>query len=94
MQGFEHRAWIEFHVVANADGRNDAAASPVTHSMHRQIDDRGQRLWTIQKEHEASQAKIDLGMCGVLSWEARNDAIAAGATATRRPLPDPVAVWA
>jgi hypothetical protein len=41
-------------------------------------DDKGERLWTIQKEREGSQLKIDLGMCGVLSWEARTDAIGAG----------------
>lgn len=42
-------------------------------------DDKGDRLWTIQKEREGGQLKIDLGVCGVISWEARNDAIAAGA---------------
>lgn len=42
-------------------------------------DDQGNRLWTIQKEREASQLKIDYAMCGILSWEARSDAITAGA---------------
>ena len=41
-------------------------------------DDNGNRLWTIQKEREGSQLKIDLAMCGILSWEARNDAVSAG----------------
>jgi hypothetical protein len=41
-------------------------------------DDRNERLWTIQKEREGSQLKIDLAMAGNLSWEARTDAIAAG----------------
>lgn len=41
--------------------------------------DRGERLYTIQKEREGSQLKIDLAMAGALSWEARNDAIGAGA---------------
>jgi len=42
-------------------------------------DEKGQRLWVIQKERDGSQLKIDLGMAGALSWEARSDAIAAGA---------------
>lgn len=42
-------------------------------------DDKGNRMFTIQKERESSQLKIDLDVAGSLSWEARNDAIAAGA---------------
>jgi phage terminase large subunit-like protein len=42
-------------------------------------DDEGKALWLIEKERSDSPHKIDLAMCGVLSWEARNDAIAAGA---------------
>lgn len=59
-----------------------AFAAHVGHSHKRLVnarDDKGERLWTIQKEREASQLKIDLAMAGVLSWEARSDAIAAGA---------------
>jgi hypothetical protein len=44
-------------------------------------DDKGNRLWTIAKERPGSPIKIDLAMCGVLGWEARSDAIAAGAIA-------------
>lgn len=54
----------------------------IGHSQRRPVnarDDKGERLWTIQKEREGSQLKIDLAMCGVLTWEARTDAIAAGA---------------
>lgn len=43
-------------------------------------DDEGKPLWTIQKERHDSPNKIDIAMASVLSWEARNDAIAAGAT--------------
>lgn len=46
-------------------------------------DDKGERLFVIQKEREGSQLKIDLGMAGSLSWEARTDAIAAGALEER-----------
>jgi len=70
------------------------AAGEVPHSEHEEFaahighahkrlvnvrDDKGERLWTIQKERPHSQLKIDLGMCGVLGWEARSDALAAGA---------------
>lgn len=41
--------------------------------------DEGRRLWLIQKDRPNSPHKIDLAMCAVLSNEARNDAIAAGA---------------
>ena len=43
-----------------------------------ELDEQGQHLWVIQKERPDSPHKIDLGMCSVLSWEARTDAIAAG----------------
>lgn len=42
-------------------------------------DDRGERLWTVSKERPDSPHKIDAAVAAVLSWEARNDAIAAGA---------------
>jgi phage terminase large subunit-like protein len=38
----------------------------------------GRPLWLIRKERPDSPHKIDLAMAAVLSWEARNDAIAAG----------------
>lgn len=41
-------------------------------------DEQGKPLWLIQKERPDSPNKIDLAMCAVLSWEARNDAIADG----------------
>ena len=42
-------------------------------------DAEGQRLWLIQKERPDSPHKIDAAMAAVLSWEARNDAVTAGA---------------
>lgn len=42
-------------------------------------DDRDQPLYVIRKDKPDSPRKIDLAMCSVLSWEARMDAIAAGA---------------
>ena len=41
-------------------------------------DDQGVPLWTMYKERPDSPHKIDLAVAGVLSWEARCDAIAAG----------------
>lgn len=41
-------------------------------------DENGQPLWTIYKERADSPHKIDGAMAGILSWEARNDALTAG----------------
>lgn len=41
--------------------------------------DPSRAVWLIQKERHDSPKKIDLAMAGCLSWEARTDAIAAGA---------------
>ena len=43
-----------------------------------QLDEDGTPLWVIEKERHDSPNKIDLAMAGVLSWQARLDAIAAG----------------
>jgi phage terminase large subunit-like protein len=48
-------------------------------------DENGKALWLIQKERADSVHKIDLAMAAVLSWEARNDAIAAGALPPASP---------
>jgi hypothetical protein len=41
-------------------------------------DDEGRPMWTLCKERPGSPDKIDAAMAGVLSWEARSDALAAG----------------
>jgi hypothetical protein len=41
--------------------------------------DEDEPLWVIKKERRDSPLKIDLAVAGCLSWEARGDAIAAGA---------------
>lgn len=48
-------------------------------------DDEQRPLWGIQKERPDSPRKMDAAMAGILAWEARGDAIAAGATATSEP---------
>ncbi len=45
-------------------------------------DEEGNHLWTIYKERPDSPHKIDAAMAAVLSWEAKSDAIAAGALQT------------
>lgn len=44
-------------------------------------DEDGRTLWILYKDGDNSPRKIDCGPAAVLSWRARNDAIAAGATA-------------
>ena len=44
------------------------------------VDGEGKKQWLIRKERPDSPNKMDLAMAGCLSWEARTDAIAAGAT--------------
>lgn len=51
-------------------------------------DDKGNMLWVVQKERGDSPFKIDAAVAGALSWEARNDAIAAGVTG-RGPVVEP-----
>jgi hypothetical protein len=45
----------------------------------RQRDDQDRPLYYIRKERSDSPHKIDLAMAGILSWEARNDGLTAGA---------------
>lgn len=45
-------------------------------------DDKGAPLWVIQKETPDSASKVDAAVAAVLAWEARSDAIAAGALVT------------
>lgn len=53
--------------------------------LKNQRDERGRPLWLIRKERPDSPQKIDAAMAAVLSWEARNDAIAAGVLAASGP---------
>ena len=50
-----------------------------------QTDDDGRPLFLIRKERQHSPNKIDLAMCGVLSWEAAKDAITEGAVSEGGP---------
>lgn len=52
--------------------------------LTRMTDEDGRRLFTLTKEHRGSPNKIDAAMAGALSWEARQDAIAAGVKRKRK----------
>jgi hypothetical protein len=49
-------------------------------------DDEHRQMWTIAKDRPDSPRKIDAAMAGILSWEARGDAIAAAAESTDRSV--------
>lgn len=66
---------------------NTAFARHIANARRRDTrmrDEDGRLLWVIQKEHPMSPNKIDAAMAGCLSWEARGDAIKAGATQRKR----------
>ena len=48
-------------------------------------DDERRRMWTVSKDAPMSPRKIDAAAAGILSWEARSDAIASGATVPAEP---------
>jgi hypothetical protein len=81
--------------------RNAQQAGDVTHNGDRRFtahignsrryetnvkDDKGKKMFVLRKEHPDSPNKIDAASAGTLSWEARGDAIAAGATKRKRHL--------
>lgn len=62
-------------------------AAHIGHAHKRELkarDSDGKPLWLIGKDRPKSPRKIDAAMAGLLSWEARGDSIAAGATKRRR----------
>lgn len=50
------------------------------------VDEQGQKLWILRKERPDSPKKIDAAQAAVISWEARNDALAAGEAASRASI--------
>jgi hypothetical protein len=68
------------------DGRSDFRRhiANARRSDTKMLDDKGQRLWVIRKEHPNSTNRIDAAMAGTLSHEARGDALAAGALRKKR----------
>lgn len=84
------------HAIDEGDLTHDgtpALAEHVGHARKRDTnfrDERGEKLWTIQKERDDSPFKIDLAMAGTLSYQARLDAVAAGAKPAGSALPN---IW-
>jgi hypothetical protein len=81
------RAWhtainrAEMSHCAEGDKWDELFCAHVGNAVRRDTnyrDDEGP-LWTVDKERDGSPLKIDSVPAGALSWEARNDAIAAGA---------------
>lgn len=76
------RAYV--NAIAGGDVSHDGDPDLARHignchkRWHRIVDDKGKPLYSIQKEREGSPNKIDFAMAGILSWEGRLDAIAAG----------------
>lgn len=72
------------NAIVSGDLTHDGSAAYARHigNAVRKVltlrDDTGAQLWTIYKERPDSPHKIDLAVAGVLSWEARCDAIADG----------------
>ena len=61
---------------------NDVFGRHIANSYRHDLpnrDEQGHPLWLIRKERSDSPSKIDIAMAAVLSWEARTDAIMAGA---------------
>jgi phage terminase large subunit-like protein len=79
--------------IAGGDLSHDGSSALIRHigNSYRsdlpQRDEEGKVLWLIKKERHDSPHKIDLAMAAVLSWEARKDAIAAGANLNNTGCP-------
>lgn len=80
--GFAIRSYASAISGAALTHSGDPVFSAHIGNAHRRMlldkDDKGERLWSIEKERHDSPHKIDAAMAGCLSWEARMDAIAAG----------------
>lgn len=72
------------HAIQSGDLHHDGNPNLARHignAVRRMLgwrDDQGKPLWVIYKERPDSPHKIDAAMAAILSWEARNDALASG----------------
>ena len=77
------------HVCGTADQRQDLLRH-IGNTGRKELkinDDEGQPLWILQKQDGQEQNKIDACAAGNLSWQAKLDAVAAGARPRRGGLP-------
>lgn len=71
------------------DGNKDYArhiGNAVRKILTTMVDEDGVPLWVIYKERPDSPHKIDAAMAGILSWQARCDALASGAAANETSI--------
>lgn len=74
------RAWKEGEASHDGDPLFIEHLANARKRLITQKDEEGREtLFLMEKEHRGSPKKVDLAMAGMLSWEARSDAIAGGA---------------
>lgn len=72
---------LQIKIVGTQDNREDMVRH-IGHAGRKDLkitDDEGKPLWVLQKQDGQPQNKFDACMAGLLSWQARLDAIAEGA---------------
>jgi phage terminase large subunit-like protein len=83
VMGYAVRAFRNALIEGSLSHSGDAGLARHVGNAHKRVlgvrDEQGEPLWTVQKERPDSVFKIDAAVAAVLSWEARTDAIAAGA---------------
>lgn len=83
--GFALRSYSQAMTDSSISHSGDPVlAAHIGHCIRRMLrerDDKSERLWSVRKERDHSPLKIDAAVAGCLSWEARNDSIAAGLVA-------------
>lgn len=77
-------AMVDGHLTHNGDPTFARHIGNARKHLLKIFDDERKPLWVIRKERPDSPRKIDAAMAGDLSWEARRDAVAAGALKRRR----------
>ncbi len=78
------RSWANAMRAGEVSHSGDPILAEHVGNSHRRDtrlkDDEGQPLWVIEKERRDSPFKIDAAMAGLLSWQARMDALTSGWT--------------
>lgn len=75
-----HTAITTAEIKHSGDKRLESHLGNAVRAFTKMRDDDGNLLWTIYKERQDSPHKIDAAMAAILSWEARQHALALGAT--------------
>lgn len=80
---YAHRAFRDAMVAGEISHDGHEAYARHIGNAHKMLlsqrDDKGARIWVVQKERKDSPLKVDLAVAGPVSWQARLDAIAVGA---------------